>query len=139
MEELHSFIIQIFIEPLLDRRRQWPPTPVLLPGKTHGRRSLVDCSPWGHEESDKTEQLHVHFSLSCIGEGNGNPLQCSCLENHRDPGAWQAAVYGVAQSRTRLKRFSSSSSPIRYKALFQMLGTSVKKTNIPTFVSSNRG
>ena len=50
-----------------------------------------------------TEQLPFHFSLSCIGEGNGNPLQCSCLENPRDGGAWWAAVYGVAQSRTRLK------------------------------------
>ena len=57
-----------------------------------------------------TERLHFHFSLSCIGEGNGNPLQCSCLENPRDGGAWWAAVYGVAQSRTRLKRLSSSSS-----------------------------
>ena len=69
-------------------RRQWHPTPVLLPGKSHGRRSLVGCSPWGHEESDTTEQLHFRFSLSCIGEGNGNPLQCSCLENPRDGGAW---------------------------------------------------
>ena len=60
--------------------------------------------------SDTTEQLHFHFSLSCIGEGNGNPLQCSCLENPRDGAAWRAAVYGVAQSRTRLKRLSSSSS-----------------------------
>ena len=76
------------------------PTPVLLPGKSHGRRSLVGCSPWGCEESDKTERLHFHFSLSCIGEGNGNPLQCSCLENPRDGGAWWAAVYGVTQSRT---------------------------------------
>src|SRR5574340_1159546 len=57
-----------------------------------------------------TEQLHFHFSLSCIGEGNGNPLQCSCLENPRDGGAWWAAVYAVTQSRTRLKRLSSSSS-----------------------------
>ena len=65
--------------------------------------------PWGHKES-LTEQLHFHFSLSCIGEGNGNPLQCSCLENPRDAGAWWAAIYGVAQSWTRLKRFSSSSS-----------------------------
>ena len=56
-----------------------------------------------------TEQLHFHFSLSCIGEGNGNLLQCSCLENPRDGGAWWAAVYGVAQSQTRLNRFSSSS------------------------------
>ena len=57
-----------------------------------------------------TERLHVHFSLSCIGEGNGNPLQCSCLENPRDGGAWWAAVYGVAQNRTPLKRLSSSST-----------------------------
>ena len=61
-------------------------------------------------ESDTTERLHFHFSLSCTGEGNGNPLQCSCLENPRDGGAWWAAIYGVAQSRTRLKRLSSSSS-----------------------------
>ena len=57
-----------------------------------------------------TEQLYFHFSLSCIGEGNGNPLQCSCLDNPRDRGVWWAAVYGVAQSRTQLKRLSSSSS-----------------------------
>ena len=86
------------------------PTPVLLPGNSHGRRSLVGCSSWGHEESDTTEWLHFHFSLSCTGEGNGNPLQCSCLGNPRDGGAWWAAVHGVAQSRTRLKWFSSSSS-----------------------------
>ena len=89
------------------RRRQWHPTPVLLPGKSHG---LVGCSPRGREELDTTERLHFHSSLSCIGEGNGNPLQCSCLENPRDGGAWWAAVYGVAQSRTQLKRLSSSSS-----------------------------
>ena len=59
---------------------------------------------------DMTERLHFHFSLSCTGEGNGNPLQCSCLENPRDGGAWWAAVYRVAQSRTQLKRLSSSSS-----------------------------
>ena len=92
------------------RRRQWHPTPVLLPGKSHGRRSLVGWSPWGRKESDATEWLHFHFSLSCIGEGNGNPLQCSCLENPRDGGAGWAAIYGVAQSRTRLKQLSSSSS-----------------------------
>ena len=92
-----------------NRRSQWQPTPVLLPGRSHGRRSLVGCNPWGPEESDMTERLHFHFSLSCTGEGNGNPLQCSCLENPRDGGAWWAAVYGVAQSRTRLKRLSSSS------------------------------
>ena len=88
-------------------RRQWHLTPALLPGKSHGRRSLVGCSPWGHEESDMTEQLPFHFSLSCIGEGNGNPLQYSCLENPRYGEAWWAAVYGVTQSRTRLKRLSS--------------------------------
>ena len=81
-------------------RRQWQPTPVLLPGKSHQRRSLVGCSPWGLEESDMTERLHFHFSLSCIGGGNGNPLQCSCLENPRDGGSWWAAIYGVAQSWT---------------------------------------
>ena len=85
---------------LLYRRRQWHPTPVLLPGKFHGWRSLVGCSPWGRWESDTTERLHFHFSLSCIGEGNGNPLQCSCLENPRDGEACWAAVYGVAQSWT---------------------------------------
>ena len=95
---------------VLLRRRQWQPTPVLLPGKSHGWRSLVGCSPWDHWESDTTERLRFHFSFSCTGEGNGNPLQCSCLENPRDGRAWWAAVYGVAQSRTRLKRLSSSSS-----------------------------
>ena len=68
----------------------------------------MGCSPWGREESDTTERLPFHFSLSCTGEGNGNPLQCSCLENPRDAGAWWAAVSRVAQGRTRLKRRSSS-------------------------------
>ena len=93
-------------------RRRWHATPVLLPGKCHGWRSLVGCSPWGREESDTTEYLHFHFSLSRIGEGNGNPLQCSCLENSRDKGASWASVYEVAQSRTQLKRLSSSSSKL---------------------------
>ena len=69
------------------------------PGRLQSMRSL---------ESDTTERLHFHFSLWCIGEGNGNPLQCSCLEKSRDRGAWWAAIYGVAQSRTWLKRLSSS-------------------------------
>ena len=86
------------------------PTPALLPGESHERGSLVGCSPWGCKEWDMTERLPFHFSLSCIGEGNGNPLQCSCLENPRDRGAWRAAVYGGAQSQTRLKWLSSSSS-----------------------------
>ena len=98
-------------EHLRPRRRQWQATPVLLPRKSHGWRSLVGCSPWGRYESDATERLHFHFSLSHNGEGNGNPLQCSCLENPRDGRAWRAAVYGVAQSWTRLKRLSSSSRP----------------------------
>ena len=79
-------------------RGQWRPTPVLLPGKSHAWRSLVGCSPWGRQESDTTKRLHFHFSLSCIGEGDVNPLQCSCLENPRDGEAWWAAIYGVAQS-----------------------------------------
>ena len=91
-------------------RRKWQPTLVLLPKKSQGWRSLVGYSSWGREESDMTELLHFHFSLSCIGEGNSNPLQCSCLENPRDGGDWWAAVYGVAQSWTRLKWLSSSSS-----------------------------
>ena len=86
------------------------PHSVLLPGKSHGQRNMVGCSQWGLEESDLTERLHFHFLLSCIGEGNGNPIQCSCLENPRDGGAWWAAVYGVTQSWTRLKWLSSSSS-----------------------------
>ena len=71
----HEFLIS---DSVLLRRRQWHPSPVLLLGKSHGgRRSLVGCSPWGRYKSDTTERLHFHFSLSCIREGNGNPLQCS--------------------------------------------------------------
>ena len=92
------------------RKRQWHPTPVLLPGKSHGRRSVVGCSPW---DRWVRHDWATSLSLSCIGEGNGNPLQCSCLENPRDGGAWWAAVYGVTQSRTWLKRLSSSSSNSR--------------------------
>jgi len=98
---------QFYCEP-----RQWHSTPVLLPGKSHGLRSLVGCSPQGRKESDTTERLHFHFSLWFIGEGNGNSLQCSCLENPRDGGGWWAAVCGVAQSRTRLKWLSSSNSSL---------------------------
>ena len=92
---------------------KWQPTPVLLPGKSHGQRSLVGCSPWGRKESDMTERLHFHFLLSRIGEGNGSPLQYSCLENPRDGGAWWAAIYGVAQSRTRLKQLGSSNNTVK--------------------------
>ena len=71
VSSLKCFLITSIV---LFRRRQWHPTPVLLPGKSHGWRSLVGCSPWGHQELDTTERLPFHFSLSCIGEGNGNPL-----------------------------------------------------------------
>ena len=87
-------------------RKRWHPIPVLLPGKSHGQSSLEGCSPWGRWVLDMTERLHLHFSLSCIGEGNGNPLQCSCLENTRDRGAWWATVHGVAKSWTRLSDFT---------------------------------
>ena len=79
----HRYFQYLQMDKLIPRRRQWHPTPVLLPGKSHGWRSLVGCSPWV-AESDTTERLRFHFSLSCVGEGNGNPLQCSCLENPRE-------------------------------------------------------
>jgi len=95
----------------------------------------VGCSPWGREELDTTERLHFHFSLSCIGEGNGTPLQHSCLENPRDGGAWWAAVHGVAQSRTRLKRLSSSSSrhsnPICADSLITLTGGPLSLSSSP--------
>ena len=105
----HDWATSLSLFTFMHWRKKWQPTPVFLPGKSHGPRSLEGCSPWGWEESDMTERLHFHFSLSCIGEGNGNPLQCSCLENPRDRGTWWAAVYGVAQSQTQLKWLSSSS------------------------------
>ena len=90
------------------------------------------CSPWGHEESDTTEQLHFHFSLSCIEEGNGNPLQCSCLENARDRGTWWAAISRVAQSRTRLKQLSSS----RYlQRIYLIMGKYLKYTKKKTHLT----
>ena len=112
-----TIIVLLSISPFMSvsvclQRRQWHPTLILLPGKSHGWRSLVGCSPWGREESDTTERLPFHFSLSCIGEGNGNPLQCSCLENPRDWGAWWAAVYGVTQGSTWLKWLSCSSCSV---------------------------
>ena len=79
---------------------------------------------WGCQESDTTERLPFHFSLSCIGEGNGSPLWCSCLENPRDGGAWWAAVYGVAQSRTRLKWLRSSSRWWRKRSVIMVVAQS---------------
>ena len=108
MVHLKPLTIPLTNTALTSRRRQWQPTPVLLSGKSHGRRDLVGCRPWGCKELDMTERLPFHFSR--IGEGNDNPLHCSCLENPRDGRAWWAAIYGVAQSQTRLTRLSSSSS-----------------------------
>ena len=84
----------------------------------------------GLEWSDTTERLHFHFSLSCIGEGNGNPLQSSCLENPRDGAAWWAAVYGVAQSRTRLKQLSSSRELNKPRARFGRDRCTFKMTHL---------
>ena len=104
---------------------QWHPTPVLLPGKSHGLRSLEGCSPWGRWGLNTTEWLHFHFSLSRIREGNGNPLQSCCLENPRDGGVWWAAVYGVAQSRTRLKWLSSKER--QCQRMFKLLSNTKNK------------
>ena len=106
----HDWVTSLSLFPFMHWRRKWQPTPVFLPGESQRRRSLVGCSPWGRKVSYTTERLYFHFSPSCIGEGNGNPLQCSCLGNPRDGGGWWATVYWVAQSWTLLKRLSSSSS-----------------------------
>ena len=88
----------------LELRRQWQPTPVLLPGKSHGQRSLVGCSPWVREESDMTEWLHFHFSLPCIGEGDGNPLQWACHLWGRTEADWS----DLAAAASHWKRSWSS-------------------------------
>ena len=80
----------------------------------------MGCCPWGRKESNMTERLHFHFSLSYIGEGDGDPLQCSCLENPRERGAWWAAVYGVTKSRTRLRDFTF---PFHFHALEKEMAT----------------
>ena len=98
LENIFTCILPLIFS--LNYLQQWQPTPVLLPGKSHGWRSLVGCSPWSCRVLDTTERLHFHFSLSCTGEGNGNPLQCSCLENPRDRGAWWAVVWGHTESDT---------------------------------------
>ena len=103
----HNWATSLSLFTLMHWRRKWQPTPVFLPGESQGRGSLVICCLWGSTESDTTEQLHLHFSVSCIEEGNGNPLQCFCLENPRDGEACWAAVYGVAQSRTWLKQLNN--------------------------------
>ena len=119
---------------------QMAPYSSTLAWKIPWMKSLVGFSPWGREELDTTEWLHFHFhfSLSCIGEGNGNPLQCSCLENPRGGGAWWAAIYSVAQSRTRLKWLSSSSSwfQINSSLLEKYLTISDQQQNILIFLNS---
>ena len=106
------------------------------PGQ-HYRRSLVGCSAWGCKELDKTERLHFDFSLSCIRKGNGNPLQCSCLENPKDGRAWWTAICGVTQSRTRLERLSSSSSSCYYCYYDStpLIVPALNSLSLPCFVS----
>ena len=103
---------------LKQQRRRWHPTPVLLPGGSHGWRSLVGCSPRGLKESDTTERLHLHFFLSFFGEGNGNPLWYSCLEDPMDGGAWWATVHRVAKSQRRLSDFTHSPNLRSFLSLF---------------------
>ena len=118
----HNWTTSLSFFTFMHWSRKWQPTPVFLPGESQGQRSLVGCRLWGRTESDTTERLHFHFSLSCLGEGNGNPLQCSCLENPRDgkPGGlpsmgshrvghdWSnaAAAAAAAESLQLVSRFS---------------------------------
>ena len=111
----HDWAASLWLFTFMHWRRKWQPTPVFLPGESQGWGILVGCHLWGCTESDMTERLHFHFSLSCIGEGNGNPLQCFYLENPRDGGSWWAAVCGIAQSRPWLKRLSSRTIPPQYR------------------------
>ena len=99
---IHLFLVFLPVSSTLDLpgRRQRQPTPVLLPGKSHGRRSLVGYSPWGREELDTTEWLNFHFSLSCTGGGNSNPLQYFCLENPRDGSLVGCCLWGRTESDT---------------------------------------
>ena len=124
----------------------------MVSGYTNRKRTdlkdLKPIAPYVNEFSGtavQTERLHFHFSLSCIGEGNGNPLQCSCLENPWDGGAWWAAIYGVAQSRTRLKRLSSSSSSsssrerkqVRYWGWGSFISTSQTRISVSYIVNQD--
>ena len=97
----HDCMTSLSLFTFMHWRRKWQPTPVFLPGESQGWESLVGCHPWGCTESDTTERLHFHFLFSCIGEGNGNPLQYSCLENPMNRRAWWATIHGVTKSRTR--------------------------------------
>ena len=95
-----SFPVISYLLEFAKAEKAMAPRSNTLAWKIHGQRSLVGCGTGCCEESDTTERLPFHFSLSCIGEGNGNPIQCFCLENPRDGEACWAAVYGVTQSRT---------------------------------------
>ena len=101
-------------------RRKWLPTPVFLLRESCGQRSLVGCSPWGHTESDATEAI-LHACMHGWEKELATHSSVSCLENPRDGGAWLAAVYGVAQSWTQLKWFSSSSSAEKLKLTLNCL------------------
>ena len=130
----HDWATSLSLFTFMHWRRKWQPTPAFLPGESQGRGSLVGCRLWRRTESDTTEQLPFHFSLSCTGEGNGNTLQYSCLENPRDRGAWWAAVYGIAQSWTWLKWLSSSSSSLSIcssHVIYSLVPHIKKKVNIP--------
>ena len=110
-------MMELLLSYIIYRRRWWHPTPVLLPGKSHGWRSLVGCSPWGcWVRHDWATSLWLFTFMHW--RRKWHPLQCSCLENPRDRGAWWAAVSGIAQSWTRLKGLSSSSS--RDRAYFTL-------------------
>ena len=117
---------------VLASKRKKPMNPCFATSNKGGYLQVI-CSPWGHKESDTTERLHFHFSLSCMAEGNGNPLQCSCLENPRDGGAWWAAVYGVAQSRTWLKWLGGSSSRTSGFSQWGRYSISLIWVSLPTF------
>ena len=120
-KRLHIVWFHIPVSGRSPGKRTWQSTPVFFAEKSHGQRRLVSYSPWVAKESDTTEHAYLSYSRSAksnlwyminvsgcfIGEGNGNPLQCSCLENPRDDGAWWAAICGVTQSRTQLKWLSS--------------------------------
>ena len=112
--QLHSFHA-------LARRRQWQPTPALLPGKSHGQKGLVCCSPWGREESDMTEWLQFHFSFPCIGEGNDNQLQYSSLENPRDGGAWWADDMGSHRIRHDWSDLAAAAAAHTSKVMLKIL------------------
>ena len=121
----HDWETSLSLFPFMHWRRKWQLTPAFLPGKSYGWRSLVGCRPWGLEESDTTEWLHFHFSLSCIGEGNSNPLQCSCLENPRDGGAWWAASMGshrIGQNWNDLATTTATTNDVTFIALSRLVG-----------------